>query len=298
MAILMAFSFPISTFALELITDFEWLEPNNTIEVAVGEQYQIKFTCSNMELAFTSDYKSSWVHYDFEQMQHVVDSPYGYSIDEKGIIRGLVPGKYAIKCTGWVIPKGGADNLFDRWLYITIVSEDESESNNTLETANDVNSKINFEIYNISDIDFFKYTNRTLQYGDYVTFKVHYSGMRDNPFGYQWSIFSGTTLVSSGNLLSQDQECRGAVVSGNTIYFEVYYNQSFSDYFNYGEKFTAEVFVNNLPAGEIESILIQNPKEISNTIHYDMMGRRINPETKGFHIIRQGNSKIIKAHIK
>lgn len=119
---LIALLMPISTFALGLINNFEWLEPNNRIEIVVGEPYQLKFNCSDNSLPFTSDYADSWVHYDFDGGQHVVDTPTGYSIDNKGIITGLVAGSYAIKFTGWIQAKSGTD----KWLYITVVSDDEN----------------------------------------------------------------------------------------------------------------------------------------------------------------------------
>jgi len=238
---------PISTFALGLINDFEWLEPNNSVEVVVGEAYQLKFNCSDNSLPFTSNYADSWVHYDFEGGQHVVSSPTGYSIDNKGIISGLVAGSYAIKFTGWIQPKSGVNKM----LMITVVSErSETESNNTLDTANEITSKIRFGLYNTSDIDYFKYSNSRLKWGDEVTFKVHYYGSRENPFGYKWSTFCGTNMSGSGNLVSQDQECRALVSSGNTVYLEVYYDQSRSQYFNYGEEFVAEVYINGVPASE------------------------------------------------
>lgn len=238
---------PISTFALGLINNFEWLEPNNRIEVVVGEPYQLKFNCSNTSLPFTSDYADSWVHYDFDGGQHVVSSPTGYSIDNKGVITGLVAGSYAIKFTGWIQPKSGVDKM----LMITVVSErSETESNNTFDTANEITSKIRFGLYNISDIDYFKYSNSNLKWGDEVTFKMHYYGSRENPFGYKWSTFCGTNMSGSGSLQSQDQECRALVSSGNTVYLEVYYDQSRSQYFNYGEEFVAEVYINGVPASE------------------------------------------------
>lgn len=244
---LFAFLMPISTFALGLINNFEWLEPNNKVEIVVGEPYQLKFNCSDNSLPFTSDYADNWNHYDFDGGQHMVSTPTGYSINEKGVITGLVPGSYAIKFTGYIQPKDGVDKM----LMITVISErSEAESNNTLDTANDITTKIRFGLYNTSDIDYFKYTNNNLQWGDNVTFKIHYYGSREEPFGYKWSTFCGTDLVGSGSLISQDQECKALVTSGNTVYLEVYYDQSRSQYFNYGEEFVAEVFINGIPASE------------------------------------------------
>ena len=238
---------PISTFALGLINNFEWLEPNNRVEVVVGEPYQLKFNCSDNSLPFTSEYADNWNHYDFAGGQHMVSTPTGYSIDEKGIITGLIPGSYAIKFTGYIQPKSGVDKM----LMITVVSErSETESNNTLDTANDIYTKIRFGLYNISDIDYFKYTNNSLKWGDNVTFKIHYYGSRENPFGYKWATFSGTEMVGGGSLISQDQECKALVAYGNTVYLEVYYDQSRSEYFNYGEEFVAEVYINGVPASE------------------------------------------------
>ena len=239
---------PVSTFALGLISDFEWLEPNNSVEVVIGEPYQLKFSCSDNSLPFSSDYADSWVHYDFDGGQHVVNSPTGYSIDENGVITGLIAGSYAIKFTGWIQPKSGAD----KWLYITVVSErKETEPNNSFETANEVFTKIRFGLYNTSDIDFFKFTNSSLKPGDIVKFKIHYYGSRENPFGYRWSTFCGTDMSGGGDLMSQDQECKASVFYGNTVYLEIYYNQSRLQYFNYGEEFVIEMFINDEPVGNI-----------------------------------------------
>ena len=242
---LVALLLPISSYALDLIYDFEWLEPGNSIEIAVGESYQLKYNCSNNSQAFTDAYSGSWNHYEFNPSQRVVSNPTGYSIDEKGVIKGLVPGKYAIKCTGWIIAKDPTD----KWLDIKVVSErGESEPNNSMNTANTISSKIRFGLYNTTDVDYFKYTNPNLNWGDLVTFKIHYYGNRDNPFGYKWTTFCGGEMVSSGSLISQDQVCKALVISGNTVYLEVYYDQSFSQYYNYGDEFVAEVFINGIPA--------------------------------------------------
>ncbi len=252
---------PISTFALELIKDFEWLEPNNSVEVVVGEPYQLKFNCSDNSLPFTSSYTDYWNHYDFEGGQHIVSTPTGYSIDGKGVITGLVPGSYAIKFSGYILAKSGAE----KFLMITVVSErSETEPNNSFDTANDINSKIRFGLYNTSDMDFFKFTHSDLKWGDNVMFKIHYYGSGDNPYGYKWSTFSGTEMSGSGSLMSQDQECKALVTSGNTVYLEIYYNQSLSQYFNYGEEFVVEVYINGVPASEFGN---GEPEEQQNIIN-------------------------------
>ena len=288
--------FPVSSFALGLITNFEWLEPNRTVEVVAGEPYQLKFSCSDNSLPFTNDYSSSWVHYDYAGGQHVIDSPIGYSIDEKGVITGLIPGSYAIECTGWILAK----NDGKKRLYINVVSERyESESNNTFDTANDIYTRIHFGLYNITDVDYFKFTNNSLKFGDNVTFKIHYYGTRDEPFGYKWSTFCGTnTMVGGGSLIKQDQECNALVVSGNTVYLEVYYDQSCSQYFNYGEKFVAEVYINGQLASGVEKITKDEfPKECM-PIHWDLTGKVVNSGTKGVHIVKYRNGKTEKVLLK
>lgn len=232
----------------DFIWDFEWLEPDNRIEIVVGEPHQLRYNSrTNKSLAFTKEYAESWVHYDFSPMQHVVESPTGYSIDKNGVVTGLVAGRYAIKYTGLIQAKSGTD----KWLYITVVNErTEKESNNTFDTANEITSKIRFGLYNSSDVDYFKYSNPGLKWGDIVTFKIHYTGYREAPFAYRYSTFSGTELSGSGALALQDQECRSLVFSGTTVYLEVYYDQSRTQYFQYGEEFVAEVFINDIPASE------------------------------------------------
>lgn len=254
---LIALLMPMSSFAIGLIYDFEWLEPNNKVEVVVGEPYQLKFNCSDNSLPFTNDYADYWGHYDFDGGQHMVATPTGYSIDEKGVITGLIPGSYAIKFTGYIQPKSGVDKM----LMIKVVSErSEVEPNNSFETANDIYTKIRFGLYNTSDIDFFKFTNNNLKFGDYVTFKIHYYGARETPFGYKWSTFCGTNNVGGGSLGSQDQECKALVTSGNTVYLEVYYDQSRSQYFNYGEEFVVEMYING------ELVLPENTSSINSIV--------------------------------
>lgn len=244
---LIAFLMPVSSFALGLITDFEWLEPSNCVEVVVGEPYQLKFSCSDNNLPFTSAYADSWVHYDFSGGQHVVNLPTGYSINDKGVITGLIPGSYAIKFTGWIQAKSGTDT----WLYVTVVSERiEKEPNNSIEKANEFYKKIRFGLYNISDVDFFKFTDNSLKFGDIVTFRIQYQGMRENPLGYKWSTFSSTDMVGGGSLVSKDQVCKAIVTTGNTVYLEVYFDQRLSQYFNYGEEFVAEIYINEDPINE------------------------------------------------
>lgn len=224
----------------DYVYDFEWQEPNNKIEIAVGESHQLQFNCStNKDKPFTSEYSSCWVHYEFNPMQHVVDSPSGYSIDEKGIITGLIPGSYAIKYSGFILAKSGAD----KWLYITVVKDKkETESNNTLATANEFSSKIRCGLYNSSDVDYVK-VKHNMKVGTYFKFKVHYEGYRTSPFGYKWATFSGASpeLVGGGSLAYQDQECRGLITGGNYIYFELYFDQSLTSYFNSGEEFVIEL---------------------------------------------------------
>ncbi len=90
----------------DLIEDFEWLEPNNKVEVVIGEPYQLHYTSrTNTSKVFTSDYSKFWVHYDFNPSQHVVNAPKGYQINENGSIIGLVEGSYAIKNTGLILAK-------------------------------------------------------------------------------------------------------------------------------------------------------------------------------------------------
>lgn len=275
---------PISMFAQSLISNFEWLEPNNKVQVVIGEPYQLKFSCSNNSLPFTSDYADSWNHYDFAGGQHMVSEPTGYTINESGVITGLVAGSYAIKFTGWIQPKSGAEKM----LLITVVSErSETESNNTLDTANDVTTKIRFGLYNISDIDYFRFSNSNLKWGDNVTFKIHYYGSREAPFGYKWATFCGGNMVGGGSLASQDQECKALVTSGNTVYIEIYYDQSRSQYFNYGEEFVAEVYINGNPATRIEPLII-NEEGLER--HYDLSGKQINPQMKGIHIVKSTDS--------
>lgn len=239
----------------DLIEDFEWLEPNNKVEIVIGEPYQLHYTSkTNTSKVFTSDYSSFWVHYDFNPTQHVVNTPKGYQIDENGNIIGLVEGSYAIKCTGLILPKNDTNNR----LYITVVKErKEKESNNTLDTANDIYSKIRFALYNSSDIDFFKFQGN-FKRGDEITFKIHYLGTREAPFGYKWATFSGTNMVGSGNLISQDQECKAIALSQDPIYLEVYYDQSCNQYFIYREEFCAEVYINGVPVNRTEKCSIPN----------------------------------------
>ena len=282
--------FPISAFALEFIYDFEWLEPDNRVEIVVGEPYQLKFNCSNNNMPFTSDYLAFWNHYDFAGGQHMVDTPTGYSIDGNGVITGLIPGSYAIKFTGYILPKSGTNKM----LFITVVSErKESEPNNTFDTANDVYTKIRFGLYNPTDIDFFKYTNSSLKPGDIVTFKINHYGNLGGFF--KWTTFCGTNKVGSGGLSANNQECEAWVTSGNTVYLEVYYDQGFSQYFSNNVEFVAEIYINGEPLNSVENV---TNDEIKDADHYDLAGRLISPTEKGIHIVKYKNGKTNKVLIK
>ena len=278
----------------DLVWDFEWLEPDNKIEIVVGEPYQLKYTCStNYSKVFSSEYASNWVHYDYNNGQSALLTPEAYTISESGVITGLTPGSYGMKCTGLIQAKSGAE----RRLNITIVSErSEKESNNTLDTANDIMSKIRFGLYNASDVDYFRYTNNNLKFGDWVIFKIHYYGSRENPFGYKWTTFSGTTMSGSGSLVTQDQECQALVINpGSPVYLEIYYDQSRSQYFNYFEEFVAEVYINGVPASGVEEIVNDNRNHAT---HYDLNGKIINPSTKGLHIIKYKSGRSVKVIVK
>ena len=281
---------PMVASALDRITNFEWLEPNNKVEIVIGEPYQLKFTSSNNSLVFSNEYVDSWVHIDFTGGQHVVNPPSGYSINEKGVITGLVAGSYAIHPTGWIKAKEGVD----KWLFITVVAErSEKESNNTLDTANDVTNKIRFGLYNTSDIDYFKFTNNGLKRGDYVTFKIHYYGSRENPFGYRWATFCGTSQMGSGSLMMQDQNCNCYVTSPyDPIYLEVYYDQSLSQYFNYDEEFVAEVLINYIPVSGIASPSIVDDQTVIGI--YNLQGHKLDNYQKGVNFVRMRNGSTKK----
>jgi hypothetical protein len=181
-------------------------------------------------------------------------------------------------------------------LFINVVSErTETESNNTLDTANDITNKIRFGLYNISDIDYFRYTNNSLKWGDIVTFKIHYYGSRENPFGYKWATFCAGDMLGGGSLISQDQECKALVTNDKSVYLEVYYDQSRSQYFNYGEEFVAEVYINGIPASGVEQITFN--RNIGEK-HYDLSGRQVNAQTKGIHIVKGANSTTRKVLVK
>lgn len=224
----------------DFVWDFEWLEPNNKVEIVVGESKQLQYNCrTNKNKVFTSEYADDWIHYDFSPYQHVVATPTGYSIDKNGVITGLVAGSYAMKFTGMIQPKSGTD----KWLYITVVKEkSETESNNTLNTANEFTNKIKVSLYNMSDVDYVKYKHNAKN-GSRLKFKVHYEGYGSFPRGYKWATFSGYSpqQMGGGSLLDQDQECNCLVNGGEYIYFELYFNQSYSSYFNYGDTFTIEI---------------------------------------------------------
>ena len=279
--------------AIELITDFEWLEPNNKVEIVVGEPYQLKFNCSNNSLPFTESYAEWWNHYDMNNGQSMVDTPVGYTIDSKGVITGLIPGNYAIKFTGYILAKDGTEKRLD----IKVVSEKrESESNDSFETANEIKTKIRFGLYNVSDKDFFKFDNQ-LNWGDNVVFKCHYYGSNETPFGYKWATFCGTQQMGSGSLMSQDQECKCLVASSDPIYFEVYYDQSRSQYFQYNEEFVVDVFINGVPASGIK-VVGRDTSNIENLSHFDLQGKSINSSTKGLHIIKGRNGQSKKVIVK
>jgi len=242
-----------------LVENFEWQENNNTVEVAVGGKYQLHYNCtSNSSIVFTEAMASNWVHYDLNSGQRVVQTPTAYSISESGVLTGLKEGKYAMKFTGYIQAKAGAD----KWLYINVVSEPkEKESNNTLDTSNEITTSMRFGLSNAVDIDCFRFKHN-FSFGTYVTFKVHYYGSRENPFGYKWSTYGGDkSLSGSGSLMTQDQECKALVSSGKYVYFQVYYDPNRTQYFNYGEEFVVEIYVNGEKwTGEAEVVKVSSIK--------------------------------------
>lgn len=253
----------------EFVWDFEWLEPNNKVEIVVGEAYQLRYTSrTNTDKVFTSTYADCWIHYDFKPFQHIVESPEGYSINEKGEIIGLVAGSYAIKYTGRIQAKSGTD----KWLYITIVNErEENESNNTLDTANEFYKKIKVSLYNISDIDYVKYKHNVSN-GTYLKFKVHYNGSGSFPFGFKWATFSGVSpqQMGGGSLINQDQTCNCLIYGGEYAYFELYYDQSLSQYFSSYESFTIEVEADDTG---VENVGIEDNMVVKNVRKHIINGK-------------------------
>lgn len=146
-----------------------------------------------------------------------------------------------------------------------------------------------------TDVDYFKYTNNSLKSGDYVTFKIHYYGAYENPFGYKWSMFCGTSMVGSGSLISQDQKCKALVTSGNVVYLGVYYDQSRSEYFNYGEEFVAEIYINGKSSNEVTPLYRDSDK--TGTI-YDLRGHKKENLSKGLNIVRSKDGKTRKVIMK
>ena len=238
----------------DFVWDFRWTESSNRITIAVGEEHQLQYkTSTNYSKVFLNSMSSNWVHIVFAGMQHVVDNPDGYTISEKGVILGLKVGSYAIYPTGLIQPADGAD----KWLYITVVSvKEETEPNNTMESASELNTRIKCGLYNSTDIDYFRHKHN-LSVGKYVTFKVHYTGYRDSPFGYRWATFSNGMMVGSGSLLEQDQECDALVLNRDDVYLEIYFNQSLSQYFNTGETFQIEVYEDGEPVSKINIFSIK-----------------------------------------
>lgn len=224
----------------DLVEDFEWLEPDNKVEVAVGESYQLRYSYSSYGHGVFSDYyknEGCWVYYSFSGGQHVIGEPTGYSIDKNGVLNGLQVGSWGIKPTGLILGKSGSDKI----LRINVVSvKGEKESNNTLDTANEFATKIKFSLSNTSDIDYFK-CKHDKKFGEYVYFKIHHEGSDAIPRGYKWSTFTDGQLVGAGSLLSQDQVCKGLVVSEKYMYIEIYFDSSYSQYFQYSDYFIIEV---------------------------------------------------------
>ena len=106
----------------DFVWDFEWLEPGNTVEIGVGESHQQQYACSsNYSIVFSPEMAGNWVHYDFDPFQHVVDPPTGYSINENGVITGLIEGSYGMKPTGLIVAKDGVQ----KWLWIHVIHKEQ-----------------------------------------------------------------------------------------------------------------------------------------------------------------------------
>jgi len=216
----------------DFVWDFEWLEPNNTVEIGVGESHQLQYTCStNYSIVFSEEMASNWVHIDLYPYQHVVFTPTGYAIDENGIITGKVEGKYVIHPTGLIQPKDPNND----WLWINVVSfHEEQEPNNILETANTLHIlPTQFYLSTIVDVDCFKIHVKA---GEKLQFRV--KGTATIPM-IKWATFGGTNLtqIGGGSIILNDGEQiidigdLTSVFGTGDYYIQFYANPNFYNYF-------------------------------------------------------------------
>ena len=185
-----------------MVYNFSWLESygqmyngHRVITIAVGEEYQLKYSADITESLFYD--LSNFVFYE----PYVVEAPSVISIDENGKIKGLKAGMVGIKNTGSVI--ASSNDPDERRIYIQVVGEyTETEYNDVITMANEIRpgQTIKFHLSNASDIDIFEFTTPSIY--NYVKVICTYHGDYDGaPTGKSRLVYV-QVLNANGKLMN------------------------------------------------------------------------------------------------
>ncbi len=242
----------------QYVNDFQWQESETNVygmpqvTIGIGESYQLHYSYSSNTLGedFFDPNVGSWVYYESNSSSfYVVNTPECFSIDSYGKVTGIKEGWGALKPTGNIRKTPDTDRCFIK----VISSGNELESNNTFETANLLKGyPLSFDLYNITDVDYFKvYANA----GDKLTFKVTFDNPDNNSFGFRWASFNPSLQqMNGGDLPIRENEFVKeyspewtSFVGSGYWYFQVYYDQSRSQYFS-SNGMKIQAFINDKPA--------------------------------------------------
>lgn len=281
----------------QFVLDFKWEEYDEQwmgypmVTIGVGEERQLNYSFSINTLGedIFDGASGNWVYYD--DNNYVTDKPQCFSIDKYGNVTGVRAGIGALKPTGFIIKASGTDRCF-----IKVVDEySEKESNNSLETANELKGlPMRFNLFNITDIDYFKVNAKA---GDKIVFKVKGCNPSDQYLGYKWMVFiPDMSHISGGSLMLNNGEREIEVKNtefwgSGDYYLEIYFDPQ-SNFQFLGNDLTVQAYINDKPVTAIETVKICNDEKAKAV--YSIDGKRRMQLEKGLNIVKTSEGKAIK----
>ena len=281
----------------QFVMDFKWEEYDEQwlgcpmVTIGVGENRQLNYSFSSNSLGedIFDSASGNWVYYD--DNYYVTDKPQCFSIDKYGVVTGVRAGIGALKPTGYIIKASGTDRCF-----IKVVDEySEKESNNSLETANELKGlPMRFNLFNITDIDYFKVNAKA---GDKLVFKVKGCNPSYQYLGYKWMVFiPNMSQISGGSLMlnngEREIEVKNTEYWGNGDYYlEIYFDPQSNFQFQSSD-LTVQAFLNDKPVTAIETVRIGNAGNAKAV--YSLDGKRRQQLEKGLNIVKTAEGKAIK----
>lgn len=293
----MMLAFAANAAMAQFVFDFKWEENDETfngapmVTVGVGESRQLKYSFSSNTLgeAIFDSQDGNWVYYD--DNGYVTDKPQCFTIDKNGVVTGVRTGMGALKPTGFIIKASGTERC-----YVKVVDEySEKESNNTLETANELKGiPTRFNLSNISDIDYFKVNAKA---GDKLVFKIKGCNSSYQYLGYKWMTFiPNTTQISGGSLQLKDGEREIEVNNtefwgAGEYYIEIYFDPQSTFKFQSGD-LLIQAFINDLPVTAVEAVRVGDGGHAKAIFSID--GKRKSQLGKGLNIVKTADGKTVK----